>query len=35
MKLDLGKDQRNVYSGDALKDFEVAKAFEFMGLPQH
>ena len=35
MKLDLGKDQRNVYSGDALKDFKVTKPFEFMGLPQH
>jgi choloylglycine hydrolase len=35
MKLDLGKDQRNVYSGDAQKDFKVAEPFHFLGLPQH
>ena len=35
MKLDLGKDQRNIYSGDALKNFKAAKPFEFMGLPKH
>jgi choloylglycine hydrolase len=34
MKLDLGKDQRNVYSGNALKDFKPAKPFQFMGLAQ-
>ncbi len=32
MKLDLGKDQKNVYSGNAVKDFKVAKAFKFLGL---
>lgn len=35
MKLDLGKDQRNIYSGDALKAFQAAKPFQFLGLPQH
>jgi penicillin V acylase-like amidase (Ntn superfamily) len=35
MKLDLGKDQRNIYSGDTLKDFKMAKPFRFLGLPQH
>jgi choloylglycine hydrolase len=34
MKLDLGKDQKNVYSGNAAKDFKPAKPFQFMGLPQ-
>lgn len=34
MKLDLGKDQRNVYSGNAVKDFKPAKPFEFLGLPK-
>jgi penicillin V acylase-like amidase (Ntn superfamily) len=33
-KLDLGKDQRNVYSGDATKDFVAAEPFRFLGLPQ-
>ncbi len=32
MKLDLGKDQRNIYAGDATKDFKEAKPFQFMGL---
>jgi choloylglycine hydrolase len=32
MKLDLGKDQRNVYSGDAVKDFKVSEPFHFLGL---
>jgi choloylglycine hydrolase len=32
-KLDLGKDQRNTYSGNAVKDFKETKPFEFMGLP--
>lgn len=33
-KLDLGKDQRNLYSGDTAKDFKVAEPFHFLGLPQ-
>jgi choloylglycine hydrolase len=33
MKLDLGKDQKNVYSGNAAKDFKPAKPFPFLGLP--
>ncbi len=33
MKLDLGKDQRNTYSGNATRDFKEAKPFQFMGLP--
>jgi len=33
MKLDLGKDQRNTYSGNALKDCKAAKPFTFMGVP--
>ena len=33
MKLDLGKDQRNTYSGNTLKDFKAAKPFRFMGVP--
>ena len=33
MKLDLGKDQRNTYSGNARKDFKTAKPFAFMGVP--
>jgi hypothetical protein len=32
MKLDLGKDQSHVYAGDAVKDFQVAKPFRFLGL---
>jgi choloylglycine hydrolase len=32
MKLDLGANQRTVYSGDALKDFKEAKPFKFLGL---
>ncbi len=32
MKLDLGADQRNVYAGNAAKDFKVTKAFKFLGL---
>lgn len=31
MKLDLGKDQRNIYSGNAVKDFKEAKPFRFLG----
>jgi len=33
MKLDLGKDQRNVYSGNTVKDFKAADPFQFLGLP--
>ena len=33
-KLDLGKDQRNLYSGNTAKDFKVAEPFHFLGLPQ-
>ncbi|WP_047488039.1 linear amide C-N hydrolase [Terriglobus sp. TAA 43] len=33
MKLDLGKDQKNTFSGNAAKDFKETKAFSFMGLP--
>lgn len=32
MKLNLGKDQRNTYSGNVAKDFREAKPFQFMGL---
>ncbi len=32
MKLDLGKDQSHIYSGNAVKDFQVAKPFRFLGL---
>ena len=32
MKLDLGPDQKNIYSGNAKKDFKVTKAFKFLGL---
>jgi penicillin V acylase-like amidase (Ntn superfamily) len=32
MKLDLGKDQSHVYSGNAVKDFQVTKQFRFLGL---
>jgi choloylglycine hydrolase len=32
MKLDLGKDQKNIYSGNAKKDFKETKAFKFLGL---
>lgn len=34
MKLDLGKDQRNTFAGNAVKDFQEAKPFRFMGLPE-
>jgi penicillin V acylase-like amidase (Ntn superfamily) len=30
-KLDLGKDQRNVFSGNAVKDFKEAEPFKFQG----
>ncbi len=32
MKLDLGANQRNIYSGDALKDFKPSQPFKFLGL---
>ncbi len=32
LKLDLGSNQRNIYSGDALKDFKTAAPFKFLGL---
>ena len=31
-KLDLGKDQRNVFSGNTVKDFKEAEPFKFQGL---
>jgi hypothetical protein len=31
-KLDLGKDQRSVFSGNAVKDFKEAEPFKFQGL---
>lgn len=34
MELDLGKNQSNIFSGNAVKDFKPAKPFEFLGLPQ-
>jgi choloylglycine hydrolase len=33
MKLDLGRDQRNVFSGNAAKDFKPSEPFKFLGLP--
>jgi penicillin V acylase-like amidase (Ntn superfamily) len=33
MTLDLGKDQRNTYSGNVVKEFKATKAFRFLGLP--
>jgi hypothetical protein len=30
-KLDLGKDQRNVFSGNTVKDFKEAEPFKFQG----
>jgi choloylglycine hydrolase len=32
MKLDLGVHQRNVYSGNVVKDFKVSEPFKFLGL---
>jgi choloylglycine hydrolase len=32
MKLDLGKHQRNIYSGNAVAAFKVTKPFTFLGL---
>jgi penicillin V acylase-like amidase (Ntn superfamily) len=34
MKLDLGPDQRNIFSGNAVKDFKPAEPFRFLGLPE-
>ncbi len=34
MKLDLGKDQKNIYAGNAAKDFKPSKPFRFLGLNQ-
>jgi penicillin V acylase-like amidase (Ntn superfamily) len=34
MKLDLGPDQRNIFSGNAVKDFKPAEPFHFLGLPE-
>jgi choloylglycine hydrolase len=34
MKLDLGADQRNVFSGNATKDFKPSEPFRFLGLPE-
>ncbi len=34
MKLDLGPNQRNVFSGNAVKDFRRAEPFHFLGLPE-
>ena len=33
MKLDLGKGQKNVFSGNAAKDFKPSEPFKFLGLP--
>jgi len=32
MKLDLGEDQRNIYSGNAVAAFKVTRPFTFLGL---
>jgi penicillin V acylase-like amidase (Ntn superfamily) len=34
LKLDLGADQRNIFSGNAVKDFKPAEPFRFLGLPE-
>jgi penicillin V acylase-like amidase (Ntn superfamily) len=33
MRLDLGPNQRNIFSGEANKDFQPAEPFHFLGLP--
>jgi penicillin V acylase-like amidase (Ntn superfamily) len=33
MRLDLGPNQRNIFSGEANKDFQPAEPFRFLGLP--
>jgi hypothetical protein len=32
IKLDLGKNQSRIYSGNAVKDFQAAKPFKFLGV---
>ncbi len=32
-KLDLGKEQRNIFSGNVAKEFKPAEPFRFLGLP--
>jgi choloylglycine hydrolase len=34
MKLDLGPNQRNLFSGNTAKDFKPAEPFHFLGLPE-
>ncbi len=34
LKLDLGPNQRNVFSGNAVKDFKASEPFHFLGLPE-
>jgi penicillin V acylase-like amidase (Ntn superfamily) len=34
MKLDLGANQRNVFSGNTVKDFKPSEPFHFLGLPE-
>jgi penicillin V acylase-like amidase (Ntn superfamily) len=34
MKLDLGVNQRNVFSGNTVKDFKPSEPFHFLGLPE-
>ncbi len=34
MKLDLGPNQRNVFSGNTVKEFKPAEPFHFLGLPK-
>ncbi|MGL4674075.1 MAG: linear amide C-N hydrolase [Wohlfahrtiimonas sp.] len=34
MKLDLGADQKNIFSGNATKEFKEAKLFQFEGINQ-
>ena len=32
MKLELGKDQRKVYSGNIVENFSAAPSFKFLGI---
>jgi len=32
MRLDLGANQKNIYSGNSTKEFKEAKAFKFLGV---
>ena len=34
LKLDLGPDQRNTFSGEVSAQFKEAQPFKFLGLPQ-